>query len=459
MIGLSGGPDSLAMTLLFGELQKKYDLFLIVAHVNYHLRGAESDLDESFVKKFCYKYNLPLYILQANIKEDKGIQQQARIIRLDYFHKLKKHYKMDYIALGHHKDDQAETVLHRILRGSGFTGLAGIYPNKNGIIHPLLDFSKEQILDFLEQKEIEFCVDKTNLTSNYTRNKIRNELLPLIKNDFNPNFEQKLIEYGNLFHLAENYFVKQTKKDFKKALITRTESEIYLDLEVIKDSFEILNYYIFKEAWSILSGDDKDFYSIHFQDIMEIVNSDSGFKEIHLPENIVVMKDCQHLIFRRGDIFKPLEKEKYKVLADFRKSFSFNEYRFTLSKSKSLGDLQLKTDSNCQIVIDLDKVVFPITFRYRSDGDRFIPFGRNSFKKLKDYFIDEKVSMLEKDNIVILADAEKIIWVSGYRLDNRVAVSDETKNFLHVKYENTDENKNRSAERKIRIRRGQRVEQ
>ena len=451
LVGISGGADSVCMTLLLKELQKKYSLFLMAAHVNYHLRGEDSDLDEIFVKKFCYEENIPLYILQAAIKEGETLQKQARDIRFEYFHKIRKHYKMDYIALGHQMDDQVETIMQRFLRGAGFTGLGGISPKKDHVIHPILSISKAELLEYLSVKKREYRTDKSNQTNSYNRNMIRNDLLPQIYKDYNPNFAQRLLEYGNLFYMADTYFANQTQKHFKKALVTRSDSEIVLDVKTLRDCFPILQFYLYKEAWTILTGKDKDFYNIHFQDIINILETDSGYKEITLPENMIVMKNYQHLIFRNKAKYVPIPTEKSKEITQIRNVFTFNENRFTMQKVKTLPESGIGNGGD-SVVLDLDKIVFPIILRYREDGDRFIPFGMENFKKLKNFFIDEKISLHDRDAIVLFTDVEKIFWVSGYRLDQRVAVSNETKNFLVVTLVN-DENepKNRSAQRKQNV--------
>ena len=495
VIGLSGGADSIALTLLLMEFQVKYSLFLMAAHVNYHLRGEESNLDEKFVKEFCFKNNILLYILQGKPQVEVGIQKAARDIRLKYFKDLKRHYKLDYIALGHHSDDQAETVLLMILRGAGFTGLGGIAPIKGEIIHPILLFKKEELINYLNYKGVGFRVDQTNFSNKYTRNKIRNDFIPFIKKEFNPNIEKRLLEYGNLFYLTEKYFDNQAQKEYKKALISANHSDIVFDVIKLRKIYPIIRFYLFRMAFTelrvtsyklqvtreklqekspppihpnnvagvsshIYGGgrvgetdfqENKDFYSYHFQDIMGILESDSGFKEVVLPENIVVLKDYNTLIFRNLDRYQEPEKELEKEISTIRNIFAFNGYRIEMKKVKQLGSSEFGVRSSefrtQYAVFDFDKIVFPIKLRYRKAGDRFIPFGMNSFKKLKNFLIDEKVPLKERDNIVLFTDAEKIIWVSGYRIDQRVAVSNETKNFLCVKIDRCDDLKNRAAVR------------
>ena len=451
LIGLSGGSDSVCLTLLLKEMQEKYSLCLMAAHVNYHLRGVESDLDEVYVKKLCIKENIPLYIKHSKINNSGSLQQKAREIRFEYFFKLKKYYKLDFIALGHHYDDQVETVMHRFIRGSGFSGLSGISPNCDNIIHPILAIKKIEILEYLANRNIDFCTDKTNNQNKYTRNKIRNELLPQICQSLNSNFEQKLIEYSNLFYMSNIFFVEHSKKYFKKALVSLTESDIVFNNKYLSDCFPILLYYIFKRALKILSGSDKNFYNAHFQKIMSLMETKNGFKKLTLPCKIMVMKDYENIIFRRVDNYNPKIYEVKKEITQVRNVFSFNDHRYKMQKIKQLPETGLGDGVN-NVVIDLDKIVFPIILRYRAIGDKFIPFGRKSLKKLKDYFIDEKIDLQERDKTVLFTDVEKIFWVSGYRLDQRVAVTDETKNYLLVSMINEDshEPKNRSAYRKVR---------
>lgn len=451
LIGFSGGPDSLAMTTAFLKLRSKYSLFIACAHINYHLREADSNDDEKFVKEYCFNNNIPLYL--HDVKEDisDSIQVKAREIRLSFFRKLKKMYKLNYIALGHHAQDQSETILHRFIRGAGFTGLSGMNAVNNDVIHPVLNFSKDEILSFLEYNKLTARTDLTNLTNKYTRNKIRNELIPYLKKEFNPNIEQRLVEYGILFNLSENYFKHQAKKEFKRAVIIKNNSDIILDINYLNSCFDILKFYIFKEAWIALTGKDKDFYSIHYNDIVDLLESAGGYKELFLPENIKIMRDYQYLIFRNAQTYQSPIKEENRELTGIRNIFTFNDRRFSMQKLKQLPEEGVNLGYE-QVIVDLDKIIFPITLRYKNDGDKFIPLGMTNFKKLKNFFIDEKIPKIEREFIVIFTDAEKIFWISGCRLDHRVAVTEETKNFLVIKLENLGDFKNRSAERKTKKR-------
>jgi tRNA(Ile)-lysidine synthase len=451
MIGISGGADSVAMTMMFFALREKYALVLMCAHINYNLRGEDSKCDEQYVKELCFSLNIPLYILSASICKRESVQQRAREIRFEYLLQLKKHYHMDYIAWGHQFEDQSETVLHRFIRGAGLTGLAGIRTVNQDIIHPLLIFKKEELVRYLEQKNISYRTDKTNFTNTYTRNQIRNELIPHISEKYNLNIENRLFEYSQLFFQADDFLKKVAAKEFKRCLIAlkyngvnardirppknKPASDVVLCVETLKKTPQILLFYIFREAWRLLTGSENDFFSVHFNDIVALLDSENGYKEVILPDGIVVSRDYTQVSFiataHRGDAV--IDREK--VLTGLRSSFSFNDKRFTMQKVRILPEMGLKTPPET-IIIDYDLVVFPVTLRYRTDGDKFIPFGNKSYKKLKDYFIDSKVSKPLRDEVILWTDAQKIFWVCGHRIDQRVAVTRQTSNYLVITAEN-----------------------
>jgi tRNA(Ile)-lysidine synthase len=438
LVGISGGCDSVALLLLLLEFKAKYSLEIMCAHINYNLRGEDSFNDEKFVEDLCRKYNLHLFIKRTVLDKKESIQNQARIIRFNFFNKLVKAYKINSIALAHHKDDQVETVIQRIIRGSGFKGLAGILNSNNNIIHPLLIFSKKQLQTFLAKKNIQARIDTSNFQNDYNRNKIRNELIPLLEKEYNPNISERIIEYSNLFHISEEYFNNQVKKVFKKCLILQTENSLALDSDAILKLSPIMIFYILRNCWLIISGSEDDFYSIHFKEIMSIIKYNRGYTEISLPKKIKVYKDYSQIIFIKDDLSLKVNKENSKEIDSIRSVFTFNESRYYMKKMKNLPESGYICD-NDQAYLDLDKIIFPIKLRYRNTGDKFIPLGMNNFKKVKDFFINKKISKLQRDNIVLFEDMEKIFWICGCRIDQRVAISNDTKNILMIKQENCSE--------------------
>ena len=205
VLGISGGPDSTCLLDIFCKLQNKYNLELVIAHVNYGLRGFDSEKDEQFVKKLAEKYNLPLEIIRPKIGEKNKSEEKLRDIRYAFFEKVREKRKLDLIVVAHNADDQAETVLMRLIRGTGLAGLSAMQPKNNRIIRPLLDTRRKEIIGYLKENRLRSRIDKTNRESIYLRNKIRNKLIPYLEKNYNPNLKQVLAKSAKTF--GEDYAV------------------------------------------------------------------------------------------------------------------------------------------------------------------------------------------------------------------------------------------------------------
>ncbi|MCX6761527.1 MAG: tRNA lysidine(34) synthetase TilS [Candidatus Moranbacteria bacterium] len=205
VLGVSGGPDSTCLLSVFFKLQKKYGLELSIAHVNYHLRGYDSDQDEHFVEKLAEKYKLSLDILDAKIESGNKSEEKLRDVRYAFLEEVRKENKFDFIAVAHNCDDQAETVLMRLIRGTGLAGLSAMNAKNGKIIRPLLDTTRKEIIDYLKSNKLNYRIDKTNRESIYLRNKIRNKLIPYLEKNFNPNVKLVLAKSAKTF--SEDYAV------------------------------------------------------------------------------------------------------------------------------------------------------------------------------------------------------------------------------------------------------------
>ena len=211
ILGVSGGPDSACLLAIFSKLQKKYSLKLSIAHVNYNLRGKDSKEDEIFVKKLAEEYNLSINIFRPKIGEKDRSEEKLRNIRYVFFEKLRKKKQFDLIAVAHNADDQAETVLMRLIRGTGLNGLSAMSAKNGKIIRPLLEITRKEISAYLKANKLKYRVDKTNLQSIYLRNKIRNELIPYLEKNFNPRIKQVLSKSAKAF--GEDYFIIEREVD------------------------------------------------------------------------------------------------------------------------------------------------------------------------------------------------------------------------------------------------------
>lgn len=442
VVGFSGGPDSTALILCLNSLKLKYKLKIIAAHVNYYLRGEHSIADENFVKNFCFSRNISLVLKQKKIEDKAGLENKARQIRFNFFKTTFANFKADSIALGHNLEDQAETVLFRFARGSGFTGLKGIIPKSGNIIHPLLGFSKAEIKNFLMQNSIIWQTDHTNEENFCSRNKIRNELVPWIKKELNPNIVPRIAANAEIFHQTDIVMNKMATAKLKGLTHKSDEKTYSLLINKLQNLLFVQRYYVYRLVIQRLLGDDKDFYSNHATEIDKILSS-NGSKQLDLHKNIKVYKKYDLLIFDTNEQAE-LATDNIEITS-IRSRLVYNNWLITMKKIKLLPEDKPFADKNT-VYLDYDKIEFPLYIRKRQNGDRFMPFGFNKIKKLKDFFIDIKLPAFERDFIPIITDSKNIMWVGGLRTDARFAVKPETKKILKITLSKVTQKK-RSAKR------------
>ena len=446
LIGFSGGADSTALLLCLSHLKSKYHISLLAAHVNYNLRGNDSLQDENFVKDFCFHRNISLVIKNVKTKIKGNLENEARKIRMEYFRDLQELYKIDKIALGHQKDDQTETVLFRMIRGAGFTGLKGIAPKNQNIIHPLLPFSKEEIKAFLTAENIVWREDKSNRDNTFSRNLIRNKLLPWLRKEMNPKIDEKIYRLSEFFAETDKILEFTSKRRLNTCLIKHSKDGYQLSIKNLLKNPAVIRFYIYRQIFEELSGNANNFYHHDFLSIESILSS-AGSKKIRLPHKLAVQKVYDKLIFGFQEELETASASDPKVISSLRNRIIFDDYRIILKKLKKLPHSRYLYENENIAYLDYDKIIFPLIFRHRQNGDRFYPFGMNKPKKLKEFFIDEKISKFERDRILILSDKEKILWIGGLRIDNRVGITNKTNNILMVKIEKIALQKARHAER------------
>jgi len=446
LVGFSGGADSTALLLALWHLKSKMNFSLLAAHVNYNLRGKDSKAEAEFAKEFCFNRNISIVMKDMKLNNDGNLENNAREIRFDYFNQLAKLYKVNKIALGHNIGDQAETILFRLFRGSGYTGIKGITPLDGKIIHPLMSFSRKEITDYLNSENIKWCEDKSNLENIYSRNLIRNELLPWIQSNMNPNVVGKLYNTGKIFLETDEIMLELARRRILKAKVKHDKTDFRFSLKVLKRTRPTLRFYIYKDIFRQISGSDKNFYHNNFEEIESIIDS-PGSKKINLPNKVYVFKEYDEIIFSNKAKLFIVDVNNKKEISSLRHRLVFEDNRIIFSKLKKIKQSRHLYEDKFTNYLDLDQIKFPLTIRHRQPGDRFYPLGMENPKKLKDFFIDEKVPKFERDNVLIVSDSEKILWVAGLRIDNRVAITEKTHNILKVRIEKITKKKARAAER------------
>lgn len=412
IIGVSGGADSMALLDLLHHLGYE----CIVAHCNFHLRGQESYRDEYFVEKVATKYKFKY--VSANFDTKKYIEEEsislemaARELRYAWFEKIRKEYKAEKIAVAHHQDDSVETVLINLIRGTGIRGLSGIAPINGKVIRPLLCIFREDILKYLKARHIGFVEDSTNKEDIYIRNKIRLNIIPLLKT-INPSVVQAIQKTSeNLYH-TENIFNAYVEKAKRKVFANNKIdiSTLLKQKEPKTILFEILSPYGFNSAT--------------VENIFDSINSQSG--KVFYTDQYQLIKD------REVFILEPIKDQADNVYTLFEHETSISEpLNMTLEAFRKTASFQIEQAANT-IYLDKDKLIYPLIIRKWKHGDKFIPFGMKGHKKVSDYFTDRKFSLIDKSNTWLLCSGDDISWIIGERIDDRFKITNKTIEILKI---------------------------
>jgi tRNA(Ile)-lysidine synthase len=416
IVAVSGGIDS--MMLL--HLSKLVFTNIAIAHCNFNLRGNESDNDEFFVKEYARKYSIDFYCKQFNTEEFAknhkiSIQEAARELRFRWFYDLLKDINFDFIALGHNKNDSIETFIFNLIRGSGLKGLSGIQLQNNKIIRPLLFAERNTIEQFAKKENIKFREDSSNKTTKYSRNKIRHEIIPNLK-EINPKAENHIHKTIDLLK-ETNMIVKEKIEELSKKLILK-------EYKVVKIRINGLLELPYCSLFLFETLSNYNFNSSTVEDIINSLLRESG--KVFYSKTHQIVKDRNYLFINE------IEQNNIKDLMIEKDIRSIeNPIKLNIQIAENLN-FKIPTAKNIAC-IDLDTIAFPLKLRKWREGDNFIPLGMNHYKKLSDFFIDEKLSIYEKQNTMILCNAnDQIIWIVNHRIDNRFKITPSTKNIYLI---------------------------
>jgi len=429
LITVSGGIDSMTLLDLFVKSKKILKLEIAVAHFNHQLRGRESDEDEAFVRSRVKDYGLTCYVDSADTKhiseiEKISIQEAARNLRYAFFTKLKSSINFQKIATAHNADDNAETILLNILRGSGIHGLTGIplYNKDANIIRPLLFARRDSIRDYVEFNRIPFREDSSNLKNDYTRNFLRNKLFPLIKDNINPNYSAALARTSEIFNQLEEYIEKEIKTLSNKIITSKSEKEIHLNLIEFKNQPLFIQEYILLNTAREFTKSEVDFNAI--KNLLYITKSETGAC-CYLTNNKIMYRDRNKLIFSNVEDNNP-----FTFTIDLLKKYEFDKFTF----ESAIADAPKMTKDRNIEYVDGDKISNRLIIRSWHEGDRFIPLGMKVEKKVSDFLIDQKIPLFKKNSIPILLSDDKIVWICGMRLDDRFKITEQTKKYIKLEY-------------------------
>jgi tRNA(Ile)-lysidine synthase len=438
LIALSGGPDSVCLLYILKNLNEGIRLDLHALYVNHGLRPEEAVREIEFCKNLCAMLNLPFLTKCIDVKfyakEKKlNIQEAARELRYRVFEETARELDAQKIALGHTADDQAETLLMRLLRGTGPAGLSGIPPVRGKFIRPLIEAQRKEIEQYLGEERVDFIVDSSNLKRDYLRNEIRLSLMPRIK-EINPNIIDTLLRTASIFREEERYFEILVAKALMKLMSRKTNSRIELFLSPLAAMEKIILRRTLRKAIGETTG-LRGINFIHIEDIIELVRRGKAGDRLYLPHGIRAIKDYSTLILTSDPPVK-LDTYTMEVPGEMVLKEAGSLIRATIQESQELEEKDLTSTLESRLstaaVFDADRLIFPLAVRPRKEGDFFYPLGFGKKKKLQDFFVDEKVPRDERDAVPLVVSGEDIIWVVGYRGDERFKVTDETKRVLRL---------------------------
>ena len=417
ILGLSGGPDSVCLFFVLLALKEEYGISIQAIHVNHMIRGADADEDEHYVRSLCLEYDVPLQVLRIDIpkhakKSGRSLEEEARIARYDAFEKAALKAESEgmiaKIAIAHNANDNAETVLFHMARGAGLDGMCGIAPVRGRIIRPLLEVSKEEILQLLEENQVPYCIDATNSHVEYDRNRIRHNIIPELQQVNERALEHITDMTARLTEIAD-YISVETKGLLQIA----KSSENRLRKRAIATAPRVIACQALKEYLSQFMPYQKDVASIHIDAIMELLNAD-GERQVQLPykKTLIISYEEIYVIDANEKKLKP----------------TFNYRKFPLEQGMNYPkEIYTKW-------FDCDKIGANIVIRTREEGDFLCIDEKGNRKTIQDYFVDEKIPRHLRDEVPLVCDGHHVMWVVGHRVSEYYKITQDTTQVLEISY-------------------------
>lgn len=440
IIALSGGADSVTLLHLMSDLKPKLMLSLRAVHVNHGLRGEESDRDEAFVKLLCEKLEICLDVIHVDAKMEANrlgisVEDAGRRLRYLAFEEIREKNGYSKIAVAHNKNDDAETILMWILRGAGLKGLCGIPAVRGYVIRPLLGTSREEIEDYCVTENIEYRTDRSNFENIYKRNKLRLELIPTLRREYNPGIVNALTRMSETLAKDNDYMETQALQAYEECLLPQALSgEIRLAIDKLKSCHEAIAVRIVKIAAINLGADLKDLYLTHYESILGLTAKPSG-KRVFLPHGLYSLTEYNSLIIGIG--FKETQIPEVGVVLTPEVPVYIKEFDFTAVLSHDINFLKSSDFSAeiCTKVFSYDKMYGVIEIRNRRPGDRIYVASMGGNKKIKDYFSDIKLSPSLRDKVPLAACGSDVLWIMDKKnimSDRYKAEEDRPQVYIHI---------------------------
>lgn len=449
--GVSGGADSVCLFLMLLELRKKIGFDLIAVHVHHGLRGEAADQDQQFVEALCEQHRIPLEIFRVNLesiakKRKQSLEEAGRMVRREAFDSVCKKYGGNKIALAHHQNDNAETLLWNLSRGTGLDGLGGIRPVNGKFIRPLLCMNREEIEEYLAKRKQSYCIDETNAGTDYTRNKLRHLVLPILEEQVNSAAVRHMNETMEQIWELQEYMQEQVEAAYQECVQEHFEKACWIQIQ--QKSFEtfpeLIKKMVIRKGMEQVGGKKRDLSHKHVDVMMELMNKQVG-RTLDLPYEMHAKRNYEGIRLEKQRTYLSGEEKKAEIMQECMAELNIPGETILADRNLKLRCKILEKPKNLSIK-DIPQKIYTKWFDYgiiksslyirtRQAGDTIVIDEKGHQKKLKNWFVDEKIPKEVRDSQLLLAENNEILWVLGHRMSQAYQVKQSTKWILQIEVE------------------------
>ena len=433
--GVSGGADSVCLLRMLDEMKEALDLTITCVHIEHGIRGEESRADRDFVRDLCAEMGIDLKIFEEDVPRIAGeksmtLEEAGRYVRYEAFRRVLEETDADVIAVAHHKGDQAETVLFNMIRGSGLRGISGMAPRNGNLIRPLLTLKREEIEEYLRNKGQTYRIDSTNNDEGYSRNAIRNSIIPGLC-EIAEGAPEHIVRAADEAREADEYIRSQAVSVYERA-VSRKDNLYRVDIDKLSGEPGIIVRYVLRSLLTEIYTSHKDLEALHVKSLADLCFKQSG-RYLSLPKGMGAKKEGKYLLVGRAADIEP-EYEEIDIPLNIDGETMISGYGSFYARVEEWDASSDIPDSYYTKWFDYDKIISSVRIRTRMSGDYLTIGADEKKKKLKNYLIDEKVPSSDRDRMLVLADGSHIIWVTGMRISQHYKIDKETRRVLKIEY-------------------------
>ena len=449
--GVSGGADSVCLFLMLLELREKIGFDLIAVHVHHGLRGEAADQDQQFVEALCEQHRIPLEIFRVNLesiakKRKQSLEEAGRMVRREAFDSVCQKYGGNKIALAHHQNDNAETLLWNLSRGTGLDGLGGIRPVNGKFIRPLLCMNRKEIEEYLSKRKQSYCIDETNAGTDYTRNKLRHLVLPILEEQVNSAAVRHMNETMEQIWELQEYMQEQVEAAYQECVQEHSEKACWIQIQ--QNSFEtfpeLIKKMVIRKGMEQVGGKKRDLSHKHVDVMMELMNKQVG-RTLDLPYEMHAKRNYEGIRLEKRRTYSSGEEKKAEIMQECMSELNIPGEIILADRNLKVRCKILEKPKNLSIKdipqkiytkwFDYDIIKSSLYIRTRQAGDNIVIDEKGHQKKLKSWFVDEKIPKEVRDSQLLLAENNDILWVLGHRMSQAYQVKQSTKWILQIEVE------------------------